>query len=137
MTRYLRYFQFSSVKKVRSFFFLTERKLQKCDGMNMEMILPITDKLVENLFHENKCFFYMSSCTQLRLKCEKFQLLIGWVNVFRVSRGILEAATRSALLKREGVLRYFAKFTGKHLCQSFFFNKVAGRRSTTLLKKSL
>ena len=25
-----------------------------------------------------------------------------------------------------GVLRYFAKFTGKHLCQSLFFNKVAG-----------
>ena len=25
-----------------------------------------------------------------------------------------------------GVLRNFAKFTGKHLCQGFFFNKVAG-----------
>ena len=27
---------------------------------------------------------------------------------------------------KEGVLRNFAKFTGKHLCQSLFFNKVAG-----------
>ena len=27
---------------------------------------------------------------------------------------------------RKGVLRNFAKFTGKHLCQSFLFNKVAG-----------
>ena len=26
----------------------------------------------------------------------------------------------------KGVLRNFAKFTGKHLCQSFFFNKVVG-----------
>ena len=26
------------------------------------------------------------------------------------------------------VLKNFAKFTGKHLCQSFFFNKVAGLR---------
>ena len=26
------------------------------------------------------------------------------------------------------VLRNFARFTGKHLCQSLFFNKVAGRR---------
>ena len=26
----------------------------------------------------------------------------------------------------KGVLRNFAKFTGKHLCQSLFFNKVAG-----------
>ena len=27
---------------------------------------------------------------------------------------------------RKGVLRNFAKFTGKNLCQSLFFNKVAG-----------
>ena len=27
---------------------------------------------------------------------------------------------------RKGVIRNFAKFTGKHLCQSLFFNKVAG-----------
>ena len=27
---------------------------------------------------------------------------------------------------RKGVLRNFANFTGKHLCQSFFFNKVTG-----------
>ena len=30
--------------------------------------------------------------------------------------------------ERRGVLRNFAKFTGKHLCQSLFFNKVACRR---------
>ena len=27
---------------------------------------------------------------------------------------------------RRGVLRNFTKFTGKHLCQSLFFNKIAG-----------
>ena len=27
---------------------------------------------------------------------------------------------------KKGVLRNLAKFTGKHLCQSLFFNKVAG-----------
>ena len=27
---------------------------------------------------------------------------------------------------KKGVLRNFAKFTGKHLCQSLFFNEVAG-----------
>ena len=27
---------------------------------------------------------------------------------------------------RKGVLRNLAKFTGKHLCQSLLFNKVAG-----------
>ena len=37
----------------------------------------------------------------------------------------------------KGVLRNFTKFTGKHLCQSLFFNKVAGLRPATLLKKRL
>ena len=36
---------------------------------------------------------------------------------------------------KKGAHRNFTKFTGKHLCQSLFFNKVAGLRSATLLKK--
>ena len=31
---------------------------------------------------------------------------------------------------KKGVLRNFKKFTGKHLCQSLFFNKVAGLKDT-------
>ena len=41
------------------------------------------------------------------------------------------------ILSIKGVLKYFAKFTGKHLCQSLFFNKAAGLRAATLLKKKL
>ena len=33
---------------------------------------------------------------------------------------------------RKVVLRNFGKFTGKHLCQSLFFNKVAGLRPANL-----
>ena len=33
---------------------------------------------------------------------------------------------------RKGVLRTLAKFTGKHLCQSLFFNKVADLRPKSL-----
>ena len=36
---------------------------------------------------------------------------------------------------RKDVLRNFVKFAGKHLCQSLFFNKVAGLSPATLLKK--
>ena len=36
---------------------------------------------------------------------------------------------------KKGVLKNFAKFTGKHLCQSLFLNKVAELRPATLLKK--
>ena len=38
---------------------------------------------------------------------------------------------------KKGVLRNFTKFTGKHLCERSVFNKVAGLRPATLLKKSL
>ena len=37
-------------------------------------------------------------------------------------------------MKRD-VLRNFAKFSGKHLCQSLFLNNVAGLSSGTLSKK--
>ena len=38
---------------------------------------------------------------------------------------------------RKGVLRTFAKFTEKHLCQGLFFSKVAGFKPATLFKKRL
>ena len=41
------------------------------------------------------------------------------------------------VIVRKGVLRNFAKFTGKHLCQSLFFNKVTYLRPAILLKKRL
>ena len=36
---------------------------------------------------------------------------------------------------KKDVLRSFTKFTGKHLCQSLFYNKGVGLRPATLLKK--
>ena len=47
-----------------------------------------------------------------------------------------EAVAQRCFCKK-GILRNFAKFTGKHLCQSLFFIKVPGLRPTTLLKKTL
>ena len=38
---------------------------------------------------------------------------------------------------KKSVLKDFAKFTGKHLYRSLYFNKVAGERPSTLLKKTL
>ena len=54
------------------------------------------------------------------------------------------AASNSSLIRshqrcsmKKGVLRNVTRFTGKHLCQSLFFNKVADLRPATLLKKRL
>ena len=46
-------------------------------------------------------------------------------------------SSRPEVFCKKGVLKNFEIFTGKHLCQSFFFNKVAGLRCPTLLKKRL
>ena len=42
---------------------------------------------------------------------------------------------RPEVFYKKGVLRNFTKFTGKHLCQSLFFNKVAVLRPAALLKR--
>ena len=37
-----------------------------------------------------------------------------------------DGSSRQEVFCKKGILRNFAKFPGKHLCQSLFFNKVAG-----------
>ena len=44
---------------------------------------------------------------------------------------------RTEVFCKKGDLKNFAKFTGKHLCQSLFFNKVASLKPASLLKKRL
>ena len=56
---------------------------------------------------------------------------------FSFIRAIKSRSSHQTCFVRKGVLRNFAKLTGKHLCQSLFFNKVAGLRDATLLKKRL
>ena len=48
--------------------------------------------------------------------------------VFSLNYLFLERSSRPEVFCK-GVLRNFAKFTGKHLCQSLFFNKVSGLRT--------
>ena len=46
-------------------------------------------------------------------------------------------SSRPEVFCEKGVLGSSAKFTGKHLCKSLSFNKVAGLRPATLLKRRL
>ena len=50
---------------------------------------------------------------------------------------VIDRSIQQRCSLRKGVLRNFVKFTGKHLCQSLFLNKVSGLRPATLLKKRL
>ena len=75
--------------------------------------------------------FLLKSQTISKLKLKILPKADSEINVF-----FIEAVLRRCSVKK-GVLRDFAKFTGKHLCQGLFFNKIAGHRPATLLKKRL
>ena len=46
-----------------------------------------------------------------------------------------ERSSRPEVFCKKGALTNFAKFTGRQMCLNLFFNKVAGLRPATLLKK--
>ena len=47
-------------------------------------------------------------------------IMFNWSQLFR------DRSSRPEVFCKKGVLKNFEKFTGNHLCQSLFFNKVAG-----------
>ena len=59
--------------------------------------------------------------------------------VFAITVQMTTRSSHQRCSVRKGVLRNFAKFTGKHLCQVVFYNKVAGPQPdpATLLQKRL
>ena len=57
--------------------------------------------------------------------------------VFAITIQMTTRSSHQNSFARKGVLRNFAKFTGKHLRQVLFCNKVAGPEPAILLKKTL
>ena len=58
-------------------------------------------------------------CLNINISCNEF--LCQFLNT-------LFRSSRPEVFCKKSVLRNLAKFAGKHLCQSLFFNKVAGLR---------
>ena len=72
--------------------------------------------------------FSVLLCVLLNMFWE--QKLISW-NEQNISVVICRSS-RPKVFYKKGVLRNFAKFTGKHLRESLYFNKVAGLRSANV-----
>ena len=89
--------------------------------------------------------YHLTKLTVTVLSCLHFQYTTYRIIISRFSK-LSEAAvhichskyrsSRPEVFCKIGVLRNFAKFTGKQLCQSLFFNKVAGLWPATLLTPS-
>ena len=76
------------------------------------------------------CFRWFCCGSHLIIWCVcelRFTFLPDYLYMyFRFWRAHFFRSSRPEVFCKKGVLRNFAKFTGKHLCQSLFFNKVAG-----------
>ena len=93
------------------------------------IVLDIVPFINSNSFIESlRCFISRRSCPS--------HIISDCGRNFLSSQKQSRSSHRRCYL-RKGFLRNFAKFTGKHLCQSLFFNKVAGLRPATVLKKRL
>ena len=71
-------------------------------------------------------FFFHSPFT-FRLSVRFAWLLAGKMKWLKLSR-----SSHPELFCPKGILKKFTKFTGKHLCQNIFLNKIAGRPATLL-----
>ena len=83
---------------------------------------------------KNSNFFVQIFQIQILL-CSKFSGL----KVFIAFKFYNDASrnSRPEVFCEKGVLRNFAQFRGKHLCESLFFNKVAGRACNFIKKETL
>ena len=98
-----------------------------CDGVLEPAMVPTTllkKDYMAGIFLEF-CEIY-NSVNKLTCNCESLLLQLLWV-LFTLERYFHEN-NRNSMKKQSsgGVLRNFAKFTEKHLCQSLSFNQVAG-----------
>ena len=76
---------------------------------------------------KNVSTLYVSLC--------HWQALSEFFKIITQKQHVKFRSSRPKVFSKKGVLRNFTKFTGKHLCQGLFFNKVAGLRPSKLLKK--
>ena len=82
---------------------------------------------MENVFLWEILKVYLGPCQKPTIK--RFVKIYPWI--------LCRQKQPLEVFCKKSVLRNFAKFTGKHLCQSLFFNKFASLRSATLLKKRI
>ena len=76
--------------------------------------------------------------TQERCKGVMYeQLKMSWAGSRKVHNLTFQRSSRPQVFCKKGVLKNFAKFIRKHLCQSLFFNKIAILMPVTLMKKRL
>ena len=90
-----------------------------------QLCLVVSDRgdvrtLCSLLFWKIKAFYVFIFQSPLILIYYQFETKKRWLMAWKIR------SSHQRCSVRKGVPRNFAKFTGKHLCQDLFYNKVAG-----------
>ena len=108
-------------------------KVKKKDKRIFEQILHTV--LVSHCFADIENFGFSDTSKQKKKRFQPLAIFAKSSILGGTGCRVQKQPQRCSMKK--GVLRNFTKFTGKHLCQSLFFNKVAVLRPANLLKKGL
>ena len=111
--------------KTRMSFFIWPSLFSYNSKVNFKLLRRSQRKTTEKILQKSA---YRSSCQEVF--CEKDMISVTSEVGYNVK--VLESILRSSHQRcfvKKGVLRNVTKFTGKHLRQNLFFNKVGGVRS--------
>ena len=116
---------FNKIADLKACSFIKKRLQHRCFPVNFAKFLrtPILKNICKQLSFVRKIFM-----TRYREK--------GQFNPFRVNVLNYFKKQPPEVFYKKGVLKDFSEFTGKHLCPSLFFNKVADQRRNCVLDVS-
>ena len=95
------------------------------------------EKLLRSVTFVLLCISEMAKCKNFNSSSHTYDAHFEQKFVHRFVPQTQSISSRPDVFYNKGVLRNLARFTGRHLCQSLFFNKVAGLRPAILLKMRL
>ena len=118
-----------------------EIKTYRREFRQVSVEILVSENSVEILVSENICvteYFFRVQFYILHIFGNIVETLTVYhVHIYLIFSTFIFRSSHQRCAVRKCVLRNFKKFTGKHLCQSLFFNKVAGLSPANLLKKRL
>ena len=85
----------------------------------------------QTFFRQYFCELLENSCSASKKRSENFQKVHKkhpWRSLILVKLQAFTEAATEGVPKKSVLRKVFAKFTGKHLCQRLYLNKVAGLR---------
>ena len=90
-------------------------------------------------FTNSKSCFHCMGYMNFLEKIVMLEINVKYINSFRIFVPPIKYHQKEPpeMFCKKGVFKNFVKFTGKHLCQSLFFNEIASLRPATLLKQAL